>query len=133
MYVGSDYVDLAAWQAWVDYPVEVAGGRGALKAWLGFDGMRITELTLDLALAEVAARLAPDLPRLELESMQGRIGVREVRRAADLLDLVGRHDVRYEGFARGVALRTRSGTRFRRPISRSAGIPTSTAARRAAS
>ncbi|MCL4799516.1 MAG: TIGR02099 family protein [Burkholderiales bacterium] len=109
LYVASDYVDLAAWQAWIDYPIEVAGGRGAVKAWLGFDGMRLTELTVDLALADVAARLAPDLPALELESVQGRIGVREVRRAADLLDLVGRHDVRYDGFARRVALKTRSG------------------------
>jgi len=109
VYVAADYVDLAAWQAWIDYPLEVVKGRGAIKAWLGFDGQRITELTLDVALADVAARLAPDLARLELASVQGRLGVREVRRAADLLDFVGRRDVRYEGFGQRVALETRSG------------------------
>jgi len=109
VYVAADYVDLAVWQQWVDYPIEVSGGRGALKAWLGFDGPRLTELTADLALADVAARLAPDLARLELASVQGRLGVQEVRRAADLLDFVGRNDVRYEGFGQAIMLTTRSG------------------------
>lgn len=109
IYVASDYVDLAAWQAWIDYPIEVAGGRGALKAWLGFDGARVTDLTVDLALADVAARLAPDLAQLELASVQGRFAVREVRRATDFLDFIGRRDVRYEAVARRVALETRAG------------------------
>jgi uncharacterized protein (TIGR02099 family) len=109
IYVATDYVDLAAWRPWIDYPLEVTGGRGALKAWLGFDGRRLTEVTLDVALADVAARLAPDLSRLELASVQGRLGMREVRRATDLLDFVGRHDVRYVGFAQRIALATRSG------------------------
>ncbi|MCC6608265.1 MAG: TIGR02099 family protein [Burkholderiales bacterium] len=109
LYVASDYIDLAAWRPWIDYPVDVTRGRGALKAWLGFDGRQLTEVTLDAALADVAARLAPDLSPLELASMQGRFGVREVRRAADLFDFLGRHDVRYEGFAQRVALATRSG------------------------
>ena len=69
-----DYVDLAAWKAWVDYPFEVQSGKGALRIWLGSDGKRITGVNADLALAAVKARLAPDLPIMDLEYLQGRLG-----------------------------------------------------------
>jgi uncharacterized protein (TIGR02099 family) len=108
MYAGFDYVDLAAWQTWVDYPLEVRGGRGALKLWLGFANQRLTELSADLALADAVARLAPELPLLELKSVLGQFGAKEVRRF-ELIDLDGEPDVAYDAFARQLALSMQSG------------------------
>jgi uncharacterized protein (TIGR02099 family) len=107
IYAGFDYVDLAAWQTWVDYPFEVRGGRGALRLWLGFADQRLTELAADVALAEVATRLAPELPLLELDSVLGQFGARKVARF-ELFDLDGAPDV-YEAFVRQLALVMRSG------------------------
>jgi uncharacterized protein (TIGR02099 family) len=108
VYAGFDYVDLAAWQTWVDYPFEVRGGRGALKLWLGFADQRLTELAADVALADAAARFAPELPLLELASVLGQFGAKEVRRF-QLIDLDGAPGVAYEAFARQLALSMQSG------------------------
>jgi uncharacterized protein (TIGR02099 family) len=69
-----DYVDLAAWKHWVDYPMEVISGKGAMRIWLASDGERITQANADLALSSVKARVAPDLPLLDLEYLRGRLG-----------------------------------------------------------
>ncbi len=69
-----DYVDLAAWKAWVDYPLEVQSGRGALRVWASLDRRRLTQATADVALADVRTRLAPELPLLDLEHLRGRLG-----------------------------------------------------------
>jgi uncharacterized protein (TIGR02099 family) len=108
VYASFDYVDLAAWQAWVDYPREVRGGRGALKLWLGFADQRLTELAADLALADVAARLAPELPLLELDSVLGQFGAKKVTRF-ELIDLDGEREVAYDAFARQLALVMKDG------------------------
>jgi uncharacterized protein (TIGR02099 family) len=108
VYVGFDYVDLAAWQTWVDYPLEVRGGRGALRLWLGFADQRLTELAADLAIADVAARLAPELPLLEAASVLGQFGAKKVTRF-ELIDLDGETDVAYDAFARRLAVVMASG------------------------
>ncbi|MBI4290349.1 MAG: TIGR02099 family protein [Betaproteobacteria bacterium] len=79
-----DYVDLAAWQSWFDYPMEIRSGRGGLRLWLAFAGKRLTEATADVALGEVGARLARNLPLLELDYLEGRLGVKESRGALDV-------------------------------------------------
>ncbi|MBI2317569.1 MAG: TIGR02099 family protein, partial [Betaproteobacteria bacterium] len=79
-----DYADLAVWQSWFDYPLEIRSGKGALRLWLAFSGKRLTEATADVALAQVAARVARNLPMLELESLVGRLGARESERAVDV-------------------------------------------------
>ncbi len=103
IYAAFDYVDLAAWQAWVDYPFEVRGGRGALKVWLGFADQQLTELAADLALADVATRLAPELPLLALESVLGQFGAKKIERF-ELIDLDGERDVAYTAFARQLTM-----------------------------
>jgi len=65
--------DLAAWQPWVDYPLELSQGRGALRMWVTLGAGQRVRTTLDVKLAEVSARLAPDLPRLELANLEGRL------------------------------------------------------------
>ncbi|MDP2134301.1 MAG: TIGR02099 family protein, partial [Sulfuritalea sp.] len=36
VYAELDYADLAGWRTWVDYPVALPQGSGALRLWLGF-------------------------------------------------------------------------------------------------
>ena len=82
-WTGTVYADwrdteLARWRAYVDYPVELREGKGALRAWLDFDQSRVAGFTADLALTGLWARLAPDLEPLSLKQAQGRISASEV-------------------------------------------------------
>lgn len=65
--------DLAAWRAWVDYPVEVRSGHGALRLWATFGAGKLVDATADLALNGVAVRLGKDLPELQVSSVVGRV------------------------------------------------------------
>jgi len=65
--------DLAAWQPWVNYPLELSQGRGALRMWVTLGAGQRVRSTLDVKLSKVSARLAPDLPRLELANLEGRL------------------------------------------------------------
>ncbi|MCG6874360.1 MAG: TIGR02099 family protein [Betaproteobacteria bacterium] len=112
VYVTSAYVDLAAWHQWVDYPFEVNAGRGALTAWLSFRGRHLTDLSADVALADVSTRLAGDLEVLELASIQGRIGSRERRTPFNLGELLRGAGQKYEAYGEQLALVTRSGVRL---------------------
>ena len=73
VYVELGYTDLAGWRAWIDYPVEVRSGQGALRLWATFGAGKLVDATADLALSGVAARLASDLPELRLASVAGRV------------------------------------------------------------
>ena len=107
-YAAVDDVDLAVWQTWVDYPFELRSGRGALRLWLGFADQSLTELTADVALADVATRFGPELPLAEVRSVQGQFGAKKTVRF-ELIDLDGVPDVSYDAFARGLALVMKSG------------------------
>jgi len=109
VYVASAFVDLAAWHQWVDYPFEVNAGRGALTAWLAFRGRTLTDLSVDVALADVSARLAHDLDVLELASVQGRIGMRAKRASFEIGDLFLGRVRPYEAYGEQLAMVTRSG------------------------
>ncbi|MGP1683266.1 MAG: YhdP family phospholipid transporter, partial [Giesbergeria sp.] len=79
LYAELAYTDLAAWRAWIDYPLEIQHGQGGLRLWLGFADNRLQEATADVALGGVSARLAPELPLLELRSVQGRLSAKRAR------------------------------------------------------
>ena len=76
VYAELDYADLAAWKQWIDYPFDLERGAGGLRFWLGLDHARLSEVVADVALEDVSARLAPQLPLLELDSLRGRVGAR---------------------------------------------------------
>ena len=88
LYAQLDNTDLSGWQRWIDYPIEIRAGRGGVRLWLGFSGKRLTEATADVALAQFAARLAPDLPLLELDYLEGRLGGNPTQAG---FDLFGKH------------------------------------------
>ena len=79
LYAELAYADLAAWRAWFDYPLEIQHGQGGLRLWLGFADKRLQEVTADVALGGVSARLAPELPLLAMRSVQGRLSAKRVR------------------------------------------------------
>jgi uncharacterized protein (TIGR02099 family) len=82
LWKGELYADLpnaalAAWKAYVAYPLEVQQGHGSVRAWLDFDHARVADFTADLNLADTAFRLQKDLPMLDLDRLSGRVSVRE--------------------------------------------------------
>ena len=81
------YTDLAAWRAWVDYPVNIREGQGALRIWSSMEQGEVRGITADLALADVWASLGDELTPLELASLQGRV---QGRRHADGVELSGK-------------------------------------------
>jgi uncharacterized protein (TIGR02099 family) len=73
VYAQLGYTDLAGWRAWLDYPLDLRSGEGALRVWASLQAGRLKRVTADVALANVAARLDSDLPLLEIASVSGRL------------------------------------------------------------
>lgn len=71
-----DYADLAVWRNWIDYPVALPHGRGAVRAWAGFADGGLNAITADVALEEVSLRLSENLPGIELGRLTGRLGAK---------------------------------------------------------
>jgi uncharacterized protein (TIGR02099 family) len=87
LFVELGYTDLAAWRAWVDLPITVQSGQGALRVWASIDKGALTEATADVRLADLHARLGDELAPLELASVAGRV---QARKLDDGLELSGR-------------------------------------------
>ncbi len=73
LYARLDYADVAAWREWLPLPKELASGKGALRLWFEFAGGVAREITGDVELEDVEARLADNLPKLQLAHLAGRI------------------------------------------------------------
>jgi uncharacterized protein (TIGR02099 family) len=76
LYAELGATDLAAWRAWIDYPVDIREAHGELRLWATLEGGKLTEATADVALAQVLAPLGPELPALELATLRGRLQAR---------------------------------------------------------
>jgi uncharacterized protein (TIGR02099 family) len=87
VFVELGYTDLAAWRPWIEYPLNVRAGQGALRVWADLEGGALKEATADLALADVDVSLADELSPLELVSVRGRVSGRWL---ADGVELSGR-------------------------------------------
>jgi uncharacterized protein (TIGR02099 family) len=87
-YAELDYADLAGWRAWFDYPVELPHGSGGVRLWLSFASQELTGATADVRLADLAVRLAPELPMLATTRVEGRLAA---RRLADGYSVEARH------------------------------------------
>ncbi len=72
IFVQLDYADLAGWQAWVDYPIHLPQGHGALRLW-GDLAAGQGRLTSDVALENLRVRLGNEVPELALDSLRGRL------------------------------------------------------------
>ena len=98
------YADLAGWTPWIDYPFALTQGRGAVRIWCTVAEGKITEATADVALAGVKLRLAADLPVLALTNVEGRLGVREIRKGMGFLGLSTQRSAGYRVFGENVML-----------------------------
>src|SRR5438132_1499356 len=96
LYAQLGYTDLAAWRAWIDYPLDVRAGQGAIRVWTTLENGRVKEGTADVVLSNVRARLAHNLAPLGLGSVRGRLQGRTLRDG-------------YEFGGRGVALSAENG------------------------
>ena len=68
-----DFTDIAAWRAWVKFPVYVPHGLGAVRVWAGLKDGELAEITADVQLSQVVTRLGKELPELELGALKGRV------------------------------------------------------------
>jgi uncharacterized protein (TIGR02099 family) len=73
VYVDLGATDLAGWRTWVDYPIDLRQGKGALRLWATFGRGELQHATADVALSQVVVRFAKDLPVFELRSVTGRL------------------------------------------------------------
>ena len=73
LYAEIGATDLVAGRAWFDYPLDLERGQGALRAWASVAGGTVREATADLALADVRAMLASELPAFQLAGLSGRL------------------------------------------------------------
>jgi len=96
IYAEIDYADLAGWRAWVDYPVAIPQGSGALRLWLDFANAQLTAATADVRLADMRLQLRPDLPELDLLKLDGRLAAKRL-------------DGGFSGSSKHLTLTTRNG------------------------
>lgn len=84
IYLRLGHTDLAAHKKWLDLPIDIARGEGALRLWADVAAERVTAVTADVRLAGVSATLAPHLRPLELDELVGRVGWRTWRSGFEL-------------------------------------------------
>jgi uncharacterized protein (TIGR02099 family) len=87
-YAELDHADLAAWRAWIDYPVDLPSGSGGVRLWLDFAQRQWTAIAADVRLSGVDVRLGDDLPRLRLDWLDGRL---QAKRDGDHWSVGARH------------------------------------------
>jgi uncharacterized protein (TIGR02099 family) len=80
IYAESGSTNLAGWRAWVDYPIELRRGVGALRLWATLAAGKVTHATADVVLSDVSTQLGRGLPMLEVSSVRGRVYGRETAR-----------------------------------------------------
>ena len=78
VYLQVESPDVAAWNAWVNIPVEISRGAGAVRTWLTFTNHRLAEIIADVKLAGVRTRLREGLPELDLETVSGRFAWKHI-------------------------------------------------------
>ncbi|MEO8507850.1 MAG: YhdP family protein [Betaproteobacteria bacterium] len=72
-YVRLDYADVALWREWIPLLRPVESGQGALRVWFDFANSAPTNIVADLELTGVRARVASNLPLLDLTHLGGRV------------------------------------------------------------
>ena len=79
LYVDWRNASVDAWKPYVDLPWELAGGNGAVRAWLSFNRMTVANFTADLSLANLSVRLGEELEPLSLKEVSGRVSAGEAQ------------------------------------------------------
>lgn len=74
LYAQLDYADIAALRVWMPMPLEVSRGNGGIRAWATLRDKTLQELTADVRLSDIRTRFGPELPELDLQELNGRVG-----------------------------------------------------------
>jgi len=74
---------LAGWRAWVEYPINLRSGEGALRVWATLASGKVAQATADVVLSNVSVQLARTLPQLQISSVRGRVYGRETVQGYD--------------------------------------------------
>lgn len=85
LYAELGYADLAAWRTWIDLPVGLARGAGAVRLWTTVENGAWRAATADVVASDVAVVFAQDLPALELDSLRGRLQARALEGGYQLM------------------------------------------------
>ncbi|HEX6297457.1 MAG TPA: YhdP family protein [Burkholderiales bacterium] len=88
LYAEIGTTDLAAWRAWLDYPLDLRQGHGALRLWITLAAGNVSQATADVALSGVVAQLGDAPAQLELATVRGRL---QGRVRGDGYELSGRN------------------------------------------
>jgi uncharacterized protein YhdP len=75
---GEVYLDwrntrLDDWKKYIDYPFQVEGGQGSVRAWLNFDHAVVSNFNADVALKDLTVQLDKNLTPLKLVEVSGQI------------------------------------------------------------
>ncbi len=73
LYAKLERANLAQLAPYLNYPLDLQSGRGALKAWLQIDKTRVADFTADLQLHDVRGQFRRDLPKLDMALISGRL------------------------------------------------------------
>ncbi len=76
LYIRLDYADVGAWRQWVELPLQLTTGKGALRLWFEFSSGEARSIVADLELQDVRARLGETLPPLDLAHLSGRVSAK---------------------------------------------------------
>jgi uncharacterized protein (TIGR02099 family) len=76
LYIRLDYADVGAWRQWVQLPVQLTSGKGALRLWFEVSHGEARSIVADLELEDVRARLGETLPPLDLAHLSGRVSAK---------------------------------------------------------
>jgi uncharacterized protein (TIGR02099 family) len=83
LYAQLDFADIAAWRAWVPFPLEINRGTGAVRAWAVVRDQKLQEMTADVSLSNVRTRLDKDLPEVDLSALKGRAAWKQMPKSID--------------------------------------------------
>jgi uncharacterized protein (TIGR02099 family) len=82
VFVQLDRADIAGVLRRIPLPalggLTVTQGQGAVRGWVDFDALRITQVTADVQLSRLVLKFAPDLAPLDLSALSGRIEGRQL-------------------------------------------------------
>lgn len=84
LFVQLDHTDILAWRPWLKFPPQLSRGRGALRGWMSVENGRISQLTADLVLRDVATRLTGNGPEMDVHYLRGRTAWRAVENGWEL-------------------------------------------------
>lgn len=82
IYANLGFLDFARLGAYVDFPVQLTKGVGALRTWVHFSerrasGARLLDVVADVRLADLSALGDQDLPPLAIHAVNGRLVLRQ--------------------------------------------------------